>query len=169
MTRFRWAAAALLITMAACGGAGNAGAPPSASSPLLHQPLKPISRPTVSGGKVDTEQLAGQVVVIKFFAKYCKPCEKTLPEAERLHASPDVTVIGVAEDESTSDIDYLVQKHALTFPIVHDRGNVIAGRFRVRELPATFVADRTGKVVWVGGDKQATGDLEAVIASVNDR
>lgn len=155
---------ALLMT-AACGG-GPSAPPASAESPLLNQPLKPIARPTVAGGKLDTEKLQGQVVVVKFFAKYCKPCEKTLPEAEQLHARPGVTVVGVSEDESVADIEYLVKKHQLTFPIVHDQGNVIAGKFRVSELPAAFVANQRGVVAWVGGDKQEAGDVAAVVDSL---
>lgn len=106
-------------------------------------------------------------MVVKFFAKYCKPCEKTLPGAQRLHQeNPDVAVIGISEDESQADLDYLVRRYGLSFPIVLDRGNTIAGRFRVTALPATFITDKSGKVVWVGGEQQTEADLESVIGSL---
>ncbi|MCA9630580.1 MAG: TlpA family protein disulfide reductase [Myxococcales bacterium] len=162
-------AAMLLATSLLCAGCGGQAAapPPSAASPLLDQPLKTIGGRTTAGERIDLEALQGRIVVVKFFAKYCRPCEKTLPGAERLHReNPDVAVIGISEDESIADLDYLVRKHGLSFPIVLDRGNVIAGRFRVTALPATFVTDQAGKVVWVGGERQAEADLEQVIGEI---
>ena len=59
----------------------------------------------------------------------------------------------------------LVQGYGLSFPVVHDRGNVLAGRFRVREMPVTFVVDGQGVVQWVGGPGQNEGDLAQAIAA----
>ncbi len=166
MARRELLACGVGLCLAACAGAAS---PPPASAPskLLGQPLKRIGGRTLSGEKIEPGDLLGRVVVLKFFAKYCAPCEKTLPGAERLHrADPDVALIGVSEDESRADLDYLIQRHGLTFPIILDRGNLIAGRFRVGELPASFVADRQGKIVWVGGEHQSEQDLVAVVNSI---
>ncbi len=158
---------AAALSYGACGGQGPSSAPPSAPSPLLDQPLKTIGGLTTQGERIDPATLRGRIVVVKFFAKYCKPCEKTLPGAQKLHReNPDVAVIGISEDESQADLDYLVRKHGLSFPIVLDRGNTIAGRFRVTALPATFITDKAGKVVWVGGEQQTEADLLNVIGSV---
>ena len=137
--------------------------PPSAPSALLNKPLPKFKRRTLAGSSVNTEP--GQVVVVKFFAKYCEPCKKTLPVAERLHQeNADVRFIGIAEDEYRADVDEMIRTYSLTFPIVHDRGNVLSGRFRVSEMPVTFVADKTGTIRWVGGEAQKEDDLEAAIA-----
>ena len=44
----------------------------------------------------------------------------------------------------------MVERHKLTFPVVHDEGRVLAGRLRLTELPATVIADKRGLVRWVG-------------------
>jgi thiol-disulfide isomerase/thioredoxin len=107
------------------------------------------------------------VVVVEFFAKYCEPCQRTLPAAQQLHASrDDLLVIGVAEDEHPADVQEMIHRYGLTFPVVHDRANVLAGRFRVRELPVTFVADRTGTIRWVGSPDQGERDLERAVGSL---
>lgn len=159
---------ALLLTVliaAVALGCGASPPPPSAPSALLNKPLPKFKRRTLGGGSVNTEP--GQVVVVKFFAKYCEPCMKTLPKAQALHQEhADVRFIGVAEDEYQADVDEMVQTFGLTFPIVHDRGNVLAGRFRVSEMPITFVADATGTIVWVAGERQKEDDLEAAVAWV---
>jgi thiol-disulfide isomerase/thioredoxin len=152
----------LSVLATSCGAPAP---PPSAPSALLQKPIPKFKRRTLAGSSVNTEP--GQVVVVKFFAKYCEPCKKTLPVAERLHQeNADVRFIGIAEDEYQADVDEMVQAYSLTFPIVHDRGNVLAGRFRVSEMPITFVADASGAIRWVGGEGQKEDDLEAAIAWV---
>ncbi len=151
----------LCLSLAGCG-AGSAP-PPSAPSPILDKELPKFKRRTIAGGEVDSGA-SGQVVVVKFFAKYCEPCKKTLPEAQKLHQEqPDVLFIGVAEDEYQSDVQAMVDAYQLSFPVVHDRGNVLAGRFRVQELPITFVADGTGRIRWVGDGNTRGDGLEAAI------
>jgi cytochrome c biogenesis protein CcmG, thiol:disulfide interchange protein DsbE len=148
---------------AGCGGARAQPRPP-AQSPLLGKPIKHFKRRALDGRMLDTASLAGSVIVIEFFAKYCEPCARTLPEAQALSRELDeVRFIGISEDESWSQAELVAKEHGLTFPIVHDGGNVLAGRFRVSELPVTFVVDRQGIVSWVGSAEHTELDLRAAI------
>lgn len=160
--------ALLVIVLVALSllGCGPSGPPRSAPSPILEKDLPKFRRPTVNGGNVSTKE-GGRVMVVKFFAKYCEPCMKTLPEAQRLHReNPDVLFVGVAEDEYQTDVQAMIDRFGLSFPVVHDRGNVLAGRFRVDELPITFVADAAGRIRWVGNGNTSESGLEAAIAWV---
>ena len=148
------------LALTACGAA----LPPSAPSALLAQELPDFKRPTLAGGSIDTRASRGQVVVVKFFAKYCEPCKRTLPAAEELHQKhPDVVFIGVAEDERSADVRDVVDAYHLSFPIVHDVSNVLSGRYRVSDMPTTFVADPSGKIVWVGGPENTETGLPMAI------
>jgi peroxiredoxin len=132
---------------------------------LLEQPLPAFQRPTVGGGSVNTHAPAGRVVVVKFFAKYCQPCVRTLPEVERVHrAHVDVLFIGIAEDAHPRDVQEMIDRFGLSFPVIHDAGNQLAARFLVRQLPKTFVVDASGRVRWVGGERQTEDDLRDAIA-----
>lgn len=139
--------------------------PASAPSALLDKPVPDFRRPTLQGATFDTKAERGHVVVVKFFAKYCEPCQKTLPEAERLHrARPELAIVGVDEDEHESEARDVVASYGLTFPIVHDAGNVLSGRYRVSELPMTFVVDAKGSVRWVASSVEAHEALESAVA-----
>jgi thiol-disulfide isomerase/thioredoxin len=152
-----------LAVLSACGPGPP---PPSAPHKLLNKPLPNFSRRTVDGGRVDTKAGRGKTVVVKFFAKYCEPCKKTLPAAEALHREhPEVLLIGVALDEYRADVNAVIAAHQLTFPVVHDRGNILSGRFRVAELPATFVAGPAGVIQWYAGAAQTENGLRRVIAA----
>jgi peroxiredoxin len=127
--------------------------PPSQASPLLGAPAPEFRRPTVQGSAF-ASGAAGQVLVVEFFAEYCAPCQLRLAQAERLRAAhPDLALVGVSLDESPDAAAAAVRRHRLSFPVVHDAGHVLAGRYRVTALPAAFVVSE-GIVRWVGGPGQ---------------
>jgi thiol-disulfide isomerase/thioredoxin len=155
----------LLALALLAGACGHPDFPPSSQHPLLGQPLPAIHhRQTLAGQAFDGAQLAGKPVLIKFFAEYCKPCQVTLPGAERVHEDhPEVRVVGIDEDESSETAGALVQRYGLTFPVIHDDGNVLSGRFHVSAMPMTFMVDASGVVRWVGGEGQTEADLRRAI------
>jgi peroxiredoxin len=133
---------------------------------LLDAPLPAFSRPTLQGGTFDSSTAAGQVLVIDFFAGYCRPCQRKLPQLEALHRrQPHLSVVGVSLDETDAAARKSMAKHHLTFPVVHDPGNVLAGRLRVTELPVSFVVDGQGRIRWVGGPEQSDGALAQAVAA----
>lgn len=141
---------ASLLLVVACGGA--APPPPSEASPLLGRSVPTFRRAALSGELVDSGAWRGRVVVVDFFARSCAPCQVTLPVAEAVHRDqPDVVFVGVSEDETIGDAQEVIARHGLTFSVLHDRGSVLAGRFRVSGLPTTFVIAGDGTVRWVGG------------------
>ena len=155
----------LVIALLGCGPKPGS-VPPSAESPLRSQAVPDFARPSLDGAKIDTKALRGRVMVVKFFAEYCEPCKRTLPAAQRMHETygERVLFVGVSEDEQESAARRVVAAYGLTFPVVLDRGNVLAGRFRVNEIPVTFIVDGAGVVQWVGGPGASEKDLEAAVA-----
>jgi len=162
-------AGALIITGVVLLGCGGGPPPPPAPSALLAKPLPKIERRALDGSSVSTSEAQGRVIVVKFFAKYCEPCKQSLPAAERLRQqSPEVLFIGIAEDEFRADVEEMIATYKLGFPVIHDRGNVLAGRFRVSELPRTFVSGRDGKVFWVADERHSEADLRRAIAAAGN-
>lgn len=148
-----------IVAAAAAFGHGCAHTPsaPPASSPshLLDGNVPAFRRPTLDGGTFDTADAAGRVLIVDFFADYCRPCQRLLPGVEALHrAHPDWVIVGVSLDEDPARALRSVTRHHLSFPVVHDAGGVLAGRFRVAELPHSFVVDGTGKVRFASGPMQ---------------
>jgi len=81
--------------------------------------------------------------------------QRTLPRLEALHeAEPQLVVVGVSLDDDAAGAWKSIGRHHLTFPVVHDAGNVLAGRFRVTDLPFAFVIDGAGRVRFAAGPEQ---------------
>jgi thiol-disulfide isomerase/thioredoxin len=94
--------------------------------------------------------LTNHVVVFKFFALYCQPCQRTLPEIQRIsNKFPGVIVIGVSEDERISDSLRQVNQFHLSIPVIHDPQNELADRFHVERLPATLIFVPPGTLLWM--------------------
>jgi cytochrome c biogenesis protein CcmG/thiol:disulfide interchange protein DsbE len=123
-------------------------------------------RPALQGGHFDTGDAAGRTLVVDFFADYCRPCQRTLPALEALHREhPELLIVGVSLDENPGRAQRSIARHGLTFPVVHDAGNVLAGRFRVTDLPFAFLVDGQGRIKWVAGPGQPEDALtRAIIA-----
>jgi len=139
-----------LLLPAGCGSPSSKP-PPSAPSPLLSKTTPDFARAALDGSRVETASLRGRVMLIDFFAEHCVPCVKSLPAIEALHrAEPHLAVVGVSEDDDAEGARRMVARHGLTFPVVHDPEHALAGRYRVVELPATFVVDARGVVRWRG-------------------
>jgi peroxiredoxin len=170
------APAAMVLVVAATAVAGACGhsappspPPPSAPSAILGGPVPAFRRPVLQGGTFDTAELAGRVLVVDFFADYCRPCQRTLPRLEALHrAEPRLTVVGVSLDGDAAAAWKSIGRHHLTFPVVHDAGNVLAGRFRVTDLPFAFVIDGAGQVRYAAGPDQPDDALgRAALAALD--
>ena len=103
------------------------------------------------GGTQSIEGLRGKVVVLNFWASWCKPCEAEAPVLERAHEtlqrSGAGTVLGVTYDDSTPASMRFVQDNGMSFPSVRDVGTRLARRYGTNNIPETFVIDRRGRIV----------------------
>jgi peroxiredoxin len=161
-----------VLALAACAHAGSApppAPPPTSPSVLLGAAVPAFRRPTVQGPTFDTAAASthARLLVVDFFAAYCRPCQRTLPALEALHAArPDVAIVGVSLDDGPEGAVKMINRHHLTFPVVHDQGHVLAGRFRVTDLPVSFIADASGRIIWSAGPAQPEDALARAVTAV---
>ena len=102
------------------------------------------------GGKTWTlkEQL-GKVVVLNFWATWCPPCRKEMPDLETLYQQfkDQGLVILAISDEDAGKVQPFVAKQKVTYPILLDPGRRVNELFQIEGIPKTFVYDRNGKLV----------------------
>ncbi|OGO16796.1 MAG: hypothetical protein A2Z14_06995 [Chloroflexi bacterium RBG_16_48_8] len=105
---------------------------------------------TFDGDQIDIEDLRGRVVVINFWASWCKPCEQEAAELEQASQSfkdQDVIFLGVDYvDTETEALTYL-SKFNITYPNGPDLRTQISQAFRIRGVPETYIVGREGVLV----------------------
>ena len=123
---------------------------------LLGHPMKVGGR-LVDGTPLDTKKLEGKVVLIDFWATWCKACRAELPNVkanyEKYH-SRGFEVVGVSLDTNHDTLAEFVEKEQLTWPVLFTpsptgRGwdNPIAVFYGITSIPAAILVDQKGNVV----------------------
>ena len=104
------------------------------------------------GGKsVDLSQFKGQVVMINFWASWCKPCRDDMPLLEDIYKKykpMGFTLIGVNVEPSTGDPEGWLSKlpKPVTFPVAFDVDSKVSKLYKVKGMPTTVFIDRKGNV-----------------------
>ncbi|MFB6271752.1 MAG: TlpA disulfide reductase family protein [Salinibacter sp.] len=151
----------LVLLVTACGG--NEGSDPSTASDTTSsvrlgkvqdvgpKPVPDLTLKTMDGEKITLTEQKGRALIINFWATWCAPCRKEIPDLKALHSelkSKGLTVIGVALDRQGREVVApFVKKHSINYPIVIDtEGTVEAAFGPIPGLPTTFIVTPDGQV-----------------------
>jgi len=122
---------------------------------IVGKPME-IAGPTLDGEKVDIDKLKGKVVIVDFWASWCRPCIVAMPELKRLYAEykeQGLQIIGVNLDNQKKSAVTAVDRLGLKWPNIFFGGeqvgfdNPLARKYEIQGIPAMFIVDRDGKVV----------------------
>lgn len=146
----------------------NAGPPPPGAVGTVPADF---TLPALAGGETSLRSYRGRPLVLAFFARWCAPCIEEIPIlAATAHEHADaVAVVGVSVDETDADgVTELAREHGITYPVLLDPGGTLAGgALGVPPLPATFVFDGDGRIVFAqrGGDAELEVALREALAA----
>lgn len=103
----------------------------------------------IDGREWTLKGLRGKVVLVNFWATWCPPCRREIPDLQLVYArfKQRGLVILAISDEDPVTLKRFVAEQKLSYPVLLDPGQEVRGAFRVTGIPASFVYDRLGNLV----------------------
>jgi peroxiredoxin len=134
----------------------------AAPTELVGSKLPSFSGDLLDGGTTASSSWKGKVTYLTFFASWCGPCQRELPELMALHkkyAGRGFQVISVGVDTESAKSEAFARKVGIDYPVILDPKGDILGKFDVKSMPTTYIIGKDGTIKHkqVGfGDKTIT-------------
>ena len=110
--------------------------------------------------------LRGKVVLVNFWATWCPPCRKEMPDLDALYRrfkDRGFVILGISDEES-GKVKQLLAEQSVTYPILLDPGRKVNELFRIDGIPKSFLYDRSGKLVSSAIDMRTQGQFLGMLA-----
>jgi len=135
---------------------------PGAAAPSLEkqlgQPMQ-IVGPTVGGKNFDSDKLRGKVVLVDFWATWCRACVAEMPNIKNFYAElheRGFEVVGISLDDEPAIVAEFAKDQGIPWAMLGGNStdgsglrHPMAVKFGIETLPATFILGKDGKVAAV--------------------
>ncbi len=114
--------------------------------------------------------LKGKVVLVNFWATWCPPCRKEMPDLDALQTrfKDRLVILGIS-DEKGETVDAYLKAHPVGYPVLLDPGRTVNDRYKVDGIPKNLVYDRQGRLVAQSIDMRTMGQFLRLLAKAGLR
>ncbi|MDE3170442.1 MAG: TlpA family protein disulfide reductase, partial [Acidobacteriota bacterium] len=110
--------------------------------------------------------LHSSVVLVNFWATWCPPCRKEMPDLDALYKkfrNQGFVVLAIS-DEQPDTVRSFLAKHKVSYPVLLDPGEVVHKRFNVDGIPKSYLYDRDGRLVDEAMDMRTRQQFSTMLA-----
>jgi peroxiredoxin len=130
------------------GGESGLGALDS-QAPIVGEMAPDFELRRIDGTTVRLSDLRGKVVYVNFWASWCVPCRKELPDIQAIYDEKrgdglEVLAVNVKDDSDTATAFFSGRN--LTLPLLLDRDGSVYDQYKLQGLPDSFFVDRDGRI-----------------------
>lgn len=120
----------------------------------------------LQGTEWHLHDLTGKVVLVNFWATWCPPCRKEMPDLQALYDKykDQGFVVLAISDEEAAKVRPFIAERKITYPVLLDAGRKVNDLFQVEGIPKSFVYDREGKLVAQSIDMRTRTQFQYMLA-----
>jgi peroxiredoxin len=110
--------------------------------------------------------LRGKVVLVNFWATWCPPCRKEMPDLQALYdkyKDQGLVVLAIS-DEEAAKVTPFISERKISYPVMLDPGRKVNDLYQVEGIPKSFVYDRQGQLVAQSIDMRTRGQFQEMLA-----
>ena len=125
----------------------------------------------LQGKQWTLHELKGKVVLVSFWATWCPPCRKEMPDLEALYErfKDQGLVVLAISNEKEEKVRPFIDKAKYSYPVLVDSDGKVSERYVVEGIPHSFVFNREGKLVAQSTDMRTRGQFEAMFGDAGLR
>lgn len=180
MTRGVAGAVAVLLSLVAAACSGEKSGNRFSAPPQVGEEAPAFAAPSLlTGDTVSLASLRGRPLVVNLWATWCPPCRHETPYLQSVYEryrDDGLRVAGITVDgrSAADDARAFLEEMGVTYIQLHDPGMRSMDVFRVFGLPATYVIDAEGRIVFAGnrpvfeGDEPFESAIEAALESAGE-
>jgi peroxiredoxin len=117
--------------------------------PAVGMPVEDFHLTDLDGKSQSLSQYRGKIVLVNFWATWCKPCTTEMPAMQTIYdklRDKGFVVLAINELEDDAKVREHIKQYGHTFPVLMDRDNKVANQFGVFGLPVSVFVDEKGVV-----------------------
>jgi peroxiredoxin len=129
-----------------------------------------IAFTALDGRKVDLSQVKGKVVLVDFWATWCGPCVRKMPEVKATYQKfhdRGFEVVGISFDGNKTQLQRFIQKNDLPWPQYFDGQawkNQFGIAYGIDSIPTMWLIDKKGNLREQNAEQNLDGDVEKLLA-----
>ena len=123
----------------------------TAKSDMISDAAPDFTLYTLDGDEVKLSDYLGKVVILDFWATWCPPCRKGIPDLISIQNEykDDLVVIGISLDQPATQDQLIpfIKNYGINYPIVLGDLEVSAAYGNIQAIPTSFIIDQEGNII----------------------
>ncbi|MGM0370447.1 MAG: TlpA family protein disulfide reductase [Bacillota bacterium] len=130
----------------------------------LNQIAPDFTLTNLAGEEVSLSDYRGDYVILNFWATWCPPCRREMPNLEEFYATnkDDFVVLAVDLGEAKQQVQQFIEEGGYSFPVLLDHDKEIGTKYNVSAIPTSYFIDPQGVIKHIKKGAVTTEELNQI-------